>query len=353
MSRTLLIACSVILVIVLFFPIIVWSQTASIFVVRGTVKDSNGELADNGLAVIVRNATTDVTLYAVTGGVSNAYLLPKNIIVGRGQFAVVFPPFESNRAAAVGDKIEIHVSYPPYEGKTFSYTVAQSNIISPEYGEMEIIIPYYTFTLRLDKGINLISIPLAEATAEDEKGEIVKDEKGEPVRIKKVSDLRKSLGDSWSLITSFNCKKGFQSYQRSTPEEAPLNIDIDGYTGLIVVMKEARTLKLIGKGWPEGDMVLTSECFNRINMIGIPLKDNKLEKVSDLGELLGGTWNLIIIFNRKESKFQSYQRSTPKEAPLNIVINGDTGLIVVMRSDKKISVTGEPWSDENRRIPLK
>ena len=348
MSRALLIACSVILVFVLFCPIIVWSQTAPIFVVRGTVTDSSGVPVDNGLAVIVEykaaDGKFDVTFPAVTGGVSNAYLLPKDIVVGKGEFAVVFPPFKSNQAAAVGDKIKVRV--PVLYDESFYYTVTQSNIDS---GEIELAIPYYTFTLELKKGINLISIPLAEATARDENGEFVKDEEGKIVTIQRVSDLGKLLGED-DLIIIYNCtERRFLHYKKTFDETAKSNIEINGYTGLIVVMREPKTLKLIGKGWDVGKKDLNSNC--RTHMIGIPLKDDGIEKVSNLGEQLGED-DLIIIYNCTERRFLHYKKTFDETAKSNIKIDGDTGLIVVMKKPYSLPVTGEPWSDENRRVPL-
>ena len=333
MSKTLLIALSVILVFVFFCPTIVWSQTAPVFTVIGTVVDFNGESVSNGLSVIVQNETTGAKIYGVTGNVSNIYLLPKGISVEKGQFAVVFPPVTSNRAASVDDKIVVQV--PDLYGKgEFTYTVTESDI---KFGRMEPRIPYYTFTLNLHKGINLISIPLAEATSVTHEGETV--------MIKKVSDLGKLLGDSWNLIMTADCNK-FQSYN---PGRNPgTDIEIDGYTGLIVIMKTEATLELTGKAWDVDEKNLLAGCSN---MIGLPLKDDNLVRVSDLGEQLGNCWNIIMSCDA-EGNFHSYTPG-PIKANSNIVIDGDTGLIILTKKNEScfLSIIGAPWSDENRRSP--
>lgn len=326
MSKALLVACSIILVLVLFGPIVVWSQTVSIFTVIGTVVDSNRAPADNGLVVVVQNTNTSATIYGVTGEVSNNYLLSNEIIIGKGQFAVVFPPYESGKAAVVGDKIIVQI--PDLYEKTFSYTVTQADIDS---GEMKLRIPYYTFTLSLVKGFNLISIPLANATVERN-----------TVKLERVSDLGKLLGDSWNLIISSDCNTGvFLSYTPTTPFEAPSNVKIDGYTGLIVLMKEAKNIKIIGKGWDLDQKILSGTCTN---IIGIPLEDDNITRVSDLGQLLGDSWDLIISYDR-EGKPQSYTPTTPLDAKSNIVITGGKGLIVVTKKPVTFSITGKPWSD--------
>jgi hypothetical protein len=337
MSRTLLIACSVILVFVLFCPLIVWSQTISIFVVKGTVTDPEGKLPNNGLAVevkLVRGEEIIARVNAVIGGISNAYLLSEEIVVDKGEFVVALPPSKGTQAAELGDKIVVQV--PDLYDEPFSYTVAESYILSPEYGEMKIRIPYYHFTLSLVGGINLISIPLAEATVE-----------GSDVKIEKVSDLGNLLGDSWNLIITYDSECKPQSYTPTTPPDAKSNAEIDGYSGFIVMMRQAKTLELIGKGWDAGEKVLSDIC--NTHMVGIPLKDESIEKVSDLGELLSDCWNLIITYDN-EGNPQSYTPTTLPEAKSNMVIDGDTGLIVVTKGFCSFSITGAPWSDENRRV---
>jgi len=307
--------------------------------VRGIVTDLSGAPANNGLAVIVKYKSVDdeifeITFPAVIGNISNAYLLSEAIVVEKGEFVVVFPPSKGNQAAEVGDEIVVQVP-ALYGNEPFSYTVAESHILSPEYGEMKIRIPYYHFTLSLVEGINLISIPLAEATIE-----------GSDVKIERVSDLGKLLGDSWNLIIIYDSECKPQSYTPTTPFEAKSNIEIDGYTGLTVMMRQPKTLELIGKGWDADEKVLSDIC--NTHMIGIPLKDENIVRVSDLGELLSDCWNLIITYDN-EGNPQSYTPTTLPEAKSNMVIDGDTGLIVVAKGFCSFLITGAPWSDENRR----
>ena len=323
MSRTLLITCSVILVFVLFCPLIVWSQTISIFVVKGTVIDSEGDPANNGLAVevkLVRGEEIIARVDAVTGGISNAYLLPKDYIleeITQGEFIVVFPPPKSDQTRI---KVDVPNSY------TVSYTVAEFDLSGERVAS--------TFTLSLVEGINLISIPLDTNV---EGGNM----------IKTVSDLGTALGDSWNLIITYDSECKTQSYTPTTPFEAKSNIEIDGYTGLIVMMRQPKTLELIGKGWDTDEKILSDKCST--HMIGISLKDENIVRVSDLGELLGDCWNLIITYDN-EGNPQSYTPTTLPEAKSNMVIDGDKGLIVVTKGLCSFSITGAPWSDENRRV---
>jgi hypothetical protein len=178
------------------------------------------------------------------------------------------------------------------------------------------------FVLTLNKDINLTAIPL-----DDE-------------RIYRVSDLATLLEDDWLLIISYNdATYKFQSFALDTPETAMANVDIAGDTGLIIVMKNESILMLQGNGWPAGDVQLNKG----INMIGIPLKDPALKRVSDLCKLLGGYCSLIISFNTEAGKFQSFTPTTPPGIPTDINIDGGVGLIVSMKDSRSFSVTGEPW----------
>ena len=203
------------------------------------------------------------------------------------------------------------------------------NVASQDAVEKVTIITIIEFDLTLNAGLNLIAVPLADATVEDAK---------EPIM--KVKDLGDALGKTWSLIISLNPETNkFQSFIPGTDEKAKSNIDITGTIGLIVLMSEAKTLTLQGNPWPEGEIDLNAG----LNLIGVPLKDERLEKVSNLSALLSDSVNLIVSINVETSKFQSFIPGTDEKAKSNIGIGGGVGLILVMKSPDEVAVSGEPW----------
>jgi len=209
---------------------------------------------------------------------------------------------------------------------------AVGNVTTPPK-EVTIELITFVFDLTLNPGPNMISIPLANATVE-----------GSTEPIRKVKELGNALGDTWFLIISFDTETNkFQSFTPTTPENAKSNIDITGTTGLIVVMRQATTLTLKGEPWPEGNIKLNAG----FNLIGIPLKDENLEKIIDLSTLLSDSVNVIISLDTETGKFLSFTPKTPENAKSNIIIDGGVGLVLVMKSANEISVTGEPWSNEN------
>jgi hypothetical protein len=104
------------------------------------------------------------------------------------------------------------------------------------------------------------------------------------------------------------------------------------------MMSQAKTLMIQGNPWSEGDINLNAG----LNLIGIPLKDEKLGTASDLSALIINSVNLIISID-ETGKFQSFTPTTPETAKSNITINGGIGLILLMKSPDKVAVSGEPW----------
>ena len=207
------------------------------------------------------------------------------------------------------------------------------NVASQDAVEKVTIITIIEFDLTLNAGLNLIAVPLADATVEDATKPIMK-----------VKDLGDALGNTWSLIISLNPETNrFQSFTPTTPDGAKSNIDITGTTGLIVMMLQAKTLTLQGNPWPKGDIDLNAG----LNVIGVPLKDKRLEKVSDLSALLSNSVNLIISIDVETGKFQSFIPGTDETAKANIDIGGGVGLILVMKSPDEVAISGEPWSNIN------
>jgi hypothetical protein len=79
-------------------------------------------------------------------------------------------------------------------------------------------------------------------------------------------------------------------------------------------------------------------------MIGLPLKDEGIVSVSDLDQKLGDTVNLIVSVDAGE--FKTFVHGAPEGVPSDIDIDGDTGLIVVMKAESTLTVTGEPWENQ-------
>jgi hypothetical protein len=194
---------------------------------------------------------------------------------------------------------------------------------------------FIDFTLSLNKGINMISVPLDTTTV------LIGEETIEQP-IEKVSDLVAVLGDDVSLIISYNVEgKKFQSFTPGMPETAKSNVDIGPSTGLIAVMKNPEVITFRGNGWQPGAVELNKG----INFISIPLNDPDLTRVSDLTKLLGDKISLVISYNVEQDKFQSFTAATPEGAPADVAIDGGKSLIMSMKDADSFDVVGESWEN--------
>ena len=82
-----------------------------------------------------------------------------------------------------------------------------------------------------------------------------------------------------------------------------------------------------------------------INFISIPLKDERIKKLSDLAWLIGSNLNLLIWRDTEQSKFISYLPSFPEDSPANVEVTGSLGLIVVMEDTATVAFEGDKWDD--------
>jgi len=186
------------------------------------------------------------------------------------------------------------------------------------------------FELPLYKGINMISVPLANAIVKVGDGEFSENPIIHP------SDLFEALGDAVSLIIYYDTEvKEFRSYTPITEKGSPVDIfDIEGDVGLIVNMTEDTNITFGGTAWP-GDINLVGG----INLIGVPLDDPSLTKLSDLAGKLGEDLQNIVSFNQDKKAFSSYTEE-------DIDITGGLGLILKMEitgDPSPLILEGDPW----------
>jgi len=187
------------------------------------------------------------------------------------------------------------------------------------------------FEVVLNKGINMISVPLAKAVVKVDDGEFSEN----PIR--NISDLFEALEGSTTLIIYYNTElEKFHSYTENTKKGTPVDIEIKGDTGLIINMTEAKSITFKGEAWPG-----TVDLVSGINLIGLPV-DAGLTKLSDLAGELGDNAKQIISFNPEAGKFSAYTEKAPET---NIDITGDLGLILIVGEAQSLTLTGDPWSN--------
>jgi hypothetical protein len=187
--------------------------------VTGTVYRETGEVAENGLPVEVNIITQNLTATDVTGKTA-----------GKGQYSVTF--FDAQKIVAkAGD--EILVTVKDAQGKLVGQS--RHTLTAAEVEEKKTIIDVtpceniITFTLKLYKGINLVSIPV----------------KFESWR---MSNLAKHIGkDNLTMIIRYDYAQGkFISYMPHFPDDSPANAPVQCGVGYIVVMRAEKEVVFEG-----------------------------------------------------------------------------------------------------------
>jgi hypothetical protein len=276
--------------------------------VNGTVyADDKITPVPDGFAVKIANPSRNIELSGITSA--------------EGKYSVALEAISPDEFAAASAE-EMVVTVFDKEGNLIG---SQAHILTiSEVVESEVTIDVNTtyvafssFTCTLVPGLNMISIPLAnsEATVND----------GEPVVIEKIGDL-KTLLDEDTPIYYYNTIEG-------KFKEAPMDMEITGELGLIVMLLEEVTVTFKGKDWP-GDIDLVMG----LNMFAVPLDSPQTETVGDLKALLeeGAP---IYYYNTIEGKFKKVEEDT-------MPIEGGVGYITMLLKEATLSIDGEPWENE-------
>ena len=276
--------------------------------VSGTVYAEDGEtLAPEGLTVTVANLFRNLEVSAVT--------------TAEGMYSATFETMKPGEFVAGADE-EVKVTVADEEGKIVgseTYTLTVAEVVVENKAIVDVVTtlpPFVSFNLTLVPGLNMISIPLANAEATIGSGE--------PVVIGKIGDLKTLLGED-TPVYYYNTSEG--KY-----EEAPVEMEITGDLGLVVMLLEAKTITFKGKGWPGAIKLVPG-----LNMFAVPLDSEKTKTVGDLKMLLGADAP-IYYYDTSEGMF--------KEAEDTLVIEGGVGYVTMLLEGIDLFIDGIPWENE-------
>ena len=187
------------------------------------------------------------------------------------------------------------------------------------------------FDLFLPAGISLIHIPL-RVTAVDEA----------PLTIESMSDLYDALGGAEKvnfLVTRDAALQRWRVYfgsqNRGTSGDQALTDDL----GIIAAMKDAVTIRLGGDSLGRnGNSAIT--LHRGTNLVGVPLRDSRIMRVSDLLSLEGIRGNVPSIFVSAQGKFVEVRRAADDA---NISITGGQSFVLEARDAATVAISGNAW----------
>ena len=187
------------------------------------------------------------------------------------------------------------------------------------------------FDLSVPTGISLIHVPL-KVTAVD----------GVEQTIESIADLYDALGgaDTVNLIITHDSKtQRWHSYLGPENKDKPANKALTDDLGIIASMKVPKSVLLSGDALgTNGNSSIT--LHPGTNLVGVPLRDSRITRVSDLFALegIGGNVSVIIVSNNGE--FQVVARAGDAG---DIPITGGGSFILTARDAETVVIEGGGW----------
>ena len=182
------------------------------------------------------------------------------------------------------------------------------------------------FLLSIPSGISLIHVPLK--TAVD----------NVPKTIGSIADLYDALGGASKvnfLITYDSQIQGWLSYFSASDRDRELTDDM----GIIAGMKAATSISLSGS--PLGTNGTSIITLNPgLNVVGLPLRDSRINRVSDLFTLQGIGGNVPIIILTDGGEFKAVGRA---DDPGDIAITGGQSFILNAQRAARVDISGRGW----------
>ncbi len=195
-------------------------------------------------------------------------------------------------------------------------------------GSLDIGPAGYMFTLSIPAGTHAIHIPLAVNMINGEDG-----------TIETVGDVYDALGDAVNFIITLGADGSWMSYLGDDSAGSMADAAIGDDSGLIVVMKSAATLELVGDALGTGGVSMVSiEAGN--NLVGVPLDPAVDMMISDA--LVEGVQAIAV----SNAAGDGFHRITAAGDMGDGPIEGGVGYIVVATASASIPVIGSAWENE-------
>ena len=189
------------------------------------------------------------------------------------------------------------------------------------------------FNLSISSGISLIHVPLKVMAVD-----------GVAQEIASVADLYDALGGVSTvnfLVTYDPHTQEWLSYFSSSDRGSSADIALADDTGIIAGMKTPATVRLTGDALGTGGSG-TIILNQGLNLVGLPLNNPDLTRVSDLLVLDGIRGNVPVIIVTDGGEFKAVGRP---DDPGDIAITGGQAFILTAQRAAILDISGEAWTN--------
>ena len=240
-------------------------------------------------------------------------------------------PLVANTGFGRGDRIDLRENPLSYTSIAVHFLALESRRVKVVVGDVQPNTRELRFSV--PAGISLVHVPL-KVTAVD----------GDSQPIESVGDLYDALGGANTvnlLITHDPKIQGWWCYlgdlNRGTSSDAVLTAD----KGIIAVMKDAISVRLSGSSLgTEGSSLITLQ--KGTNLIGVPLRDSRLTRVSDLLNLEGIRGNVPEIIVSDNGAFKRVaQAGDDGDIPLT---SGGGAFVLSAQEEATVTIAGHGWA---------
>ena len=289
----------------------------TLMAIKGTITNEDGTPADAGLAVTVTIGSDTKTAVSETGGGYNVIFLATQGVVATTGDTVTVEVSNQNTGAATERTIQLSPEQIGVKQATINLQ------FSPSGRE---------YRLSLPAGISLIHVPLKVTAVE-----------GVSKTLESVSDLYDALGgaSTVSLLITHDPQTGrwvgyFDTGDKGTSADKRLTDDL----GIIAVMSARASVLLSGDALgTHGQSAIT--LHPGINLVGIPLNDSRITRVSDLLALKGVKGNVTLTIVSDNGEFKLTESAGDSG---DIPVTGGQSFILVAQKAATVEISGTGWS---------
>ncbi len=218
----------------------------------------------------------------------------------------------------IGDRAAQEIDVVSVTGTTVTPTAAGADI---------------EYLLSIPTGISLIHVPLKVTAV----GSVAK-------TIESVSDLYDALGGTSAvnfLITYDSRAQEWRSYFVPSDKDGPADVALTDDKGVIAGLRTPVSVRL--RGTALGTNGTSSITLNQgLNLVGLPLNDSRITRVSHLLALKGIDGNVIGIILTDGGEFKLVVQAGD---PGDITITGGQSFILTAQQAATVPISGVGWTD--------
>ena len=302
----------------LIFNAVSTPSETTLMAIKGTVTTEDGTPADAGLQVMVTIGSPTQTAVSEAGGVYSVIFLNTQGVVATSGDTVRVQVLNPNTGATVESTIQLSPEQITAKKATIDLQFSPSGM---------------EYLLSVPEGISLIHVPL-KVTAVD----------GATKTIESVGDVYDALGGAVTvslLITHDPQAQRWVGYFGSGDRESSADKVLTDDLGIIAVLTAPASVSLSGDALgTNGRSSIT--VHPGINLVGVPLKDSRITRVTDLFALEGIKDNVSLTLVSDNGEFKLAERAGDSG---DIPATGGQSFILVAREAATVEIFGTGWSN--------